>query len=86
MNWKFVRSHFMKPDGGEDLCLIHDEERNIICSFDKKDISDLEGRMVANAPQMYKAITEFIDKVDHGSLKPKEAYTIFKDIVTRIKD
>ena len=65
MKWKFIRVHLMQEESTKDLCLIEDEEKKPVCSFNQ-DISDLEGRMMANAPQMYDSIKEFIGKVNHG--------------------
>jgi hypothetical protein len=73
----------MKSEGTEPFWVIHEEKR-VICYCDKE-ISDKEANIISNAPEMYEAILDFINKIDSGDgLKPKKAYNDFKAIMDRI--
>lgn len=86
MKWIFSRVFNPTPEGRKDFGVIHDEEnrRDVVCVFEK-DVSDLEGRKMANAREMYEEINLFIEQVNNGSLKPRAACKNFEALITRIK-
>ena len=84
MKWIFSRVYSPNAEGRKDFGVIHDEKRDVICVFEK-DVSDLEGRKMANAPEMYEEIIHFIEKVNHGSFKPREVCRKFENLISRIQ-
>ena len=74
MSWKLSGDFFINDmDALKTVCTIEPAYANKY------------GKIIEKAPEMFAAIKEFIDKVDHGSLKPKEAYNKFKNIIDRIE-
>ena len=84
--WVFTRVYNPTSEGRRDFGVIYDEENrdNVICLFEK-DISDLDGRKMAYAREMFDEMSLFIDQVNHGKLKPKEACKKFEALMSKIK-
>ena len=55
MKWKFKRSPTI-----EGIWEIQDEGQNVVCYFDKN-LTELQLRIIENAPQMYELIKEVAD-------------------------
>jgi hypothetical protein len=86
MKWIFSRVYNPTADGRKDFGVIYDEENrdDVICLFEK-DVSDLDGRKMAYADEMYQEINVFIEQVNHGSFKPREVCKKFEALISKIK-
>jgi hypothetical protein len=80
MKWKFKRSPTI-----EGIWEIQDEGLNVVCYFDKH-LTELQLRIIENAPQMYELIKEVADTGNTRTYRPEETYQKFVDLMKKIND
>lgn len=86
MKWKFYRMYSPLSKGKKDFGVIHEDnaERSLVCIFEK-DISDLEGQIVAHAKEMYDEIVWIVENINDRNFSRKETLINLKNLLSRMQ-
>ncbi len=69
--------------------IVISDSREIVCQMFNKheenfNHSEVNARLIENAPDMFRALKYFVDRVEEGSIRSKKTYAMYKNLIERI--